>query len=276
MEFPALGFLFLGLICHCLEYACASYKCGPFERPVRRYPRTDRFCKPWLTMQTELQKLRWCVCQNGYVRNAWGHCIKESECMQCIYKRNVDYNQCSTACPLVCGQRPPSVCTMQCVIGCACAPGFVLLHRNGPCISIRQCVTECPRRNQYFTPCRSPCPATCANPFPSNCPEYCAGEGCVCKPGFLALHLKPLVCVRPEQCPGFSGTCRGKNQVYTTCMSRCPATCWDKEPPMCAAVCSGTGCVCKPGFVIAGSNPLVCVHPTQCAAFKNTSDLIHV
>lgn len=249
--------------------------CGHNEVPNRGHYK-DRFCHPETTWKTVMRMRPDCVCAPGYIRNSWGDCISYAECYHCMDKHhlNMDYNLCESQCPLVCNQPLDRNCADTCYEECACRPGYIRSHRKGPCISIKQCLPGCPSRNQNFTLCRSPCPATCAQPFPSNCPKFCAGEGCACKPGFLALHLEPLVCVRPKQCPGFSGMCHGKNQVYTTCMSRCPATCWDKEPRVCAAVCSGTGCVCKPGFVIAGSNPLVCVHPTQCAAFKNTSNFI--
>ncbi|KAH6923330.1 hypothetical protein HPB50_000415 [Hyalomma asiaticum] len=236
--------------------------CGHNEVPNRGHYK-DRFCHPEATWKTVMRMRPDCVCAPGYIRNSWGDCISYAECYHCMDKHhlNMDYNLCESQCPLVCNQPLDRNCPDTCYEECACRPGYIRSHRNGPCISIRQCLPGCPSPNQNFTLCRSPCPATCENPFPSNCPKYCAGEGCVCKPGFLALHLEPLVCVPPEQCPGFRGTCRGKNQVYTTCMSRCPATCWDKEPRMCAGRLFRNWLRLQAGFVISSSNPLVCASP---------------
>ncbi|KAH6991134.1 cysteine-rich/TIL venom protein 2 precursor [Ilyonectria sp. MPI-CAGE-AT-0026] len=47
--------------------------------------------------------------------------------------KNQVYTECGTACPLRCGQPPPEACTMQCVIGCQCKPGF-LLNSSGSCV----------------------------------------------------------------------------------------------------------------------------------------------
>uniref|UniRef100_A0A224YFD1 TIL domain containing protein n=1 Tax=Rhipicephalus zambeziensis TaxID=60191 RepID=A0A224YFD1_9ACAR len=248
--------------------------CGRHEVPNNGHHR-DHFCHPEATWKTILRMRPDCVCAPGYLRNSWGDCISYAECHHCMDKHhlNMDYNLCESQCPLVCNRPIDRNCPDTCYEECACRPGYIRSRPNGPCISIHQCLPGCPSRKQYFTLCRSSCPATCANPFPSNCPEYCAGEGCACKPGYLALMLEPLICVRPEQCPGFHRRCHGANQVYTTCKSRCPATCWDKQHRMCTADCAGSGCVCKPGFVISSWSPLTCVHPAQCAMFNQTSHL---
>ncbi|XP_075727380.1 uncharacterized protein LOC119165736 isoform X2 [Rhipicephalus microplus] len=252
--------------------------CGRHEVPNRGHHR-DRFCHPETTWKNVRRLRPDCVCAPGYLRNSWGDCISYAECHHCMNKHhmNMDYNLCESQCPLVCNQPIDTNCPDTCYEECACRPGYIRSRPNGPCISIHQCLPGCPSPKQYFTLCRSSCPATCANPYPSNCPKYCAGEGCVCKPGYLALTLEPLRCVRPEQCPGFHRRCHGANQVYTTCKSRCPPTCWgDKEPRMCTAQCAGSGCVCKPGFMIGSWSPLTCVHPAQCAMFNQTSHLMHI
>ncbi|CAH0045089.1 unnamed protein product [Clonostachys solani] len=41
-------------------------------------------------------------------------------------KKNQVFVECGTACPARCFQPPPTICTLQCVIGCQCAPGFFL------------------------------------------------------------------------------------------------------------------------------------------------------
>ncbi|KAL1467613.1 hypothetical protein MTO96_026006 [Rhipicephalus appendiculatus] len=116
-----------------------------------------RFCKPWLTLGTELFMYRWCLCKEGYVRNAWGDCISIRECMSCANERHADFNACSTACPLVCGKPEPQSCTRQCEAGCACAPGYILdPWGKMPCIPAATCPPKCPRYSS-FQLCTSNC-----------------------------------------------------------------------------------------------------------------------
>uniref|UniRef100_A0A224YRS8 TIL domain containing protein n=1 Tax=Rhipicephalus zambeziensis TaxID=60191 RepID=A0A224YRS8_9ACAR len=185
MENTGVRFLFIGIVCVSLAYAYGRQKCGDLEVSVNRYaPLTDRFCKPWITMATELYKPRWCVCKEGYIRNAWGECIEESRCLKCMHIRNVDYNECSSACPIVCGKRPPTVCTDQCVVGCACAPGFVLdPWQKKNCIPVAWCPPTC-QRYSVFRTCTSTCPQTCDQPQRRHCETRCHDGECVCLPGF--------------------------------------------------------------------------------------------
>ncbi|KAG9493238.1 hypothetical protein GDO78_001246 [Eleutherodactylus coqui] len=55
---------------------------------------------------------------------------------------NTTYHSCGTACPLSCTNlsRPPKICTMQCVIGCGCKGGYVLLDaKNKTCVHPQDC-----------------------------------------------------------------------------------------------------------------------------------------
>lgn len=226
----------------------------------------DHFCHPEATWATILRMRPNCVCKPGYLRNSWGECISFAECLHCSDKHhlNMDYHLCESACPVVCNQPVKENCPDVCYKECACRPGYIRAFPHGPCVSIKKCLPGCPSLNQVFSLCGSLCPATCANPAPRRCPNVCAGEGCVCKPGYVIRQYDPLICVRPEQCPGRQKKCPGRHQVYTTCKSRCLATCWDKEPRFCTADCAGSGCVCKPGFVIRQRKPLVCVRRNEC------------
>ncbi|KAK8763172.1 hypothetical protein V5799_034213 [Amblyomma americanum] len=226
----------------------------------------DHFCHPEATWATLLRMRPDCVCKPGYLRNSWGECISLPECMHCSDKHhlNMDYHLCESQCPVVCNQPINNNCPNTCYKECACRPGYIRAFPHGPCVSIKKCLPGCPSANQVFTLCGSLCPPTCANPSPRRCAKVCAGEGCVCKPGYVIRQYEPLVCVRPEQCRLPQKKCLGRNQVYTTCKSRCLATCWDREPRFCTADCAGSGCVCKPGFVIRQRKPLVCVRRNQC------------
>ncbi|CCV01713.1 Chymotrypsin inhibitor [Invertebrate iridescent virus 30] len=56
---------------------------------------------------------------------------------QCGY--NQEYTTCGTACPLTCeNPNPNRPCTLQCVIGCQCKPGY-LKHKSGKCVKPADC-----------------------------------------------------------------------------------------------------------------------------------------
>ncbi|XP_041464162.1 alpha-1-macroglobulin-like isoform X2 [Lytechinus variegatus] len=53
------------------------------------------------------------------------------------------FNSCSSACPLICGQNVSEICTLQCVIGCACPNGLYRDSVNGTsCMALENCTTE--------------------------------------------------------------------------------------------------------------------------------------
>ncbi|XP_077538351.1 uncharacterized protein LOC144150932 isoform X2 [Haemaphysalis longicornis] len=226
----------------------------------------DHFCHPEATWETLLRMRPDCVCQQGYLRNSWGECISPAECDHCSDKHhlNMDYHLCESPCPIVCNQPIDENCANMCFKECACRPGYIRAYPNGPCVSIKQCLPGCRGRNQIFSLCSSLCPPTCRKPVPKRCPKICAGEGCVCKPGYVVKRWEPLECVRPEDCPGRRRKCPGPNQRYTRCIRRCVPSCFNRRHRYCGHECLGRGCVCKRGYVALQRRPLVCVPRDQC------------
>jgi hypothetical protein len=102
----------------------------------------------------------------------------ENEC-----ESNKVWQECGTACPLKCGEEEPFICTMNCVIGCQCPPGY-WEDVDGSCVEDDSICTprseECPL-NQEWQQCATPCPKTCGAPAPLLCIEMCI-VGCACPP----------------------------------------------------------------------------------------------
>uniref|UniRef100_A0A8H7N125 TIL domain-containing protein n=1 Tax=Bionectria ochroleuca TaxID=29856 RepID=A0A8H7N125_BIOOC len=61
-------------------------------------------------------------------------------------KPNQVFVECGSACPARCWQPPPTICTLQCVIGCQCAPGF-FLNKAGSCVSALGCLWDIFNKN---------------------------------------------------------------------------------------------------------------------------------
>ncbi|XP_075530811.1 uncharacterized protein LOC142563945 [Dermacentor variabilis] len=178
-------------------------KCRANEEFVKGYwPRHDVFCKPWLALPTELNKIHWCVCKEGYVRNAWGSCVKLSECFSCSHQPNQDFDLCVSACPIVCGKPVPKECELKCTAGCACAPGYVRHpSHTSVCVPAIQCPPQCPRFSTFET-CSPVCEQTCDRPKPRECRTKCHNGNCVCWPKFVkAVWKGEEYCVPPFQCP---------------------------------------------------------------------------
>ncbi|KAH8032234.1 hypothetical protein HPB51_024011 [Rhipicephalus microplus] len=266
--------------------------CGHHEIPNRGHHR-DRFCHPETTWKNVRRLRPDCVCAPGYLRNSWGDCISHAECHHCMNKHhmNMDYNLCESQCPLVCNQPIDTNCPDTCYEECACRPGYIRSRPNGPCISIHQCLPGCPSPKQYFTLCRSSCPATCSNPDPSNCPEYCAGlhhkcsslevpilDGiprtdlfckpdlaifaeiykqryCLCKAGYIRNAWGQ--CVTLQECYGCHFT---DNADFSPCSSGCPRICGLPTPVNCTKQC---GCLGPHQMHTACSPlcPLTCENP---------------
>ncbi|KAL1439472.1 hypothetical protein MTO96_010162 [Rhipicephalus appendiculatus] len=177
-------------------------ECGNDEVVLPR-PRKDSFCRPELTSDVHLLKLRKCVCKPGYVRNAWERCIPDKHCMRCKKWPNADYHTCEIACPLTCGEPVPTVCKMACDVGCACPPGYVRgSGKKFECVSVKKCTPKCPP-NSTFELCKSGCAPRCNQPAPKDdCVPNCDNGQCVCKKGFAATLKDGMrQCVPWDKCP---------------------------------------------------------------------------
>jgi len=204
------------------------------------------------------------------------------EVSQC--KENEIFMPCGSACAPTCAKpHPAEMCTLQCVVGCFCKPGY-LKNEHGVCVPSVTCgvpaaeaVPMPPQMcgdNEEFRQCKG-CDGTCKNPNPI-CPRICV-PGCACKKGHVRSEGNGR-CVMAEQCPQVDPIpptnfmmlppvpkCN-ENEIFRSCGTACPATCANPHPsPVCTRNCV-IGCFCKEGYL---RNDLgVCVQAANCVAQK--------
>ncbi|XP_055930162.1 zonadhesin-like [Argiope bruennichi] len=187
--------------------------------------------------------MKGCFCKDGFVRDSAGKCVHPQFC-PIVCNENEVFKECGTACPHTCDDlgKPTAVCTLPCVKGCFCKPGYIK-NREGKCILPNFCPVVC-GENEEFKECGTACPATCTNPNqPRDCPKTCV-KGCFCRDGFVRDSTGKCVLLQfcPVICP--------KNEVFQECGTACQDTCDDlhKHTTICALKCI-KGCFCKPGYV---------------------------
>lgn len=164
------------------------------------------------------QCVKGCACAPGFLRAfPEGPCVNVALCPGRCPGPHQIFTTCSPLCPQTCRNPHPRWCPPVCGgQRCVCEPGYVALTFH-PLTCIRQ--DECPDRNvtcpgphQEYTFCKSHCPVTCSDCSPRPCTRECAGQGCVCRRGYVQFQADPLVCVRRQQCAP-KPMCAGRGQA---------------------------------------------------------------
>ncbi|XP_063993885.1 tenascin-like [Diachasmimorpha longicaudata] len=225
-----------------------------------------------------------CRCDQGYVRNARGRCVRPNQCprrdprctRRCTGGRHDRCTLCGSACPRTCDRPNPEACTLQCIVNtCECERGYVR-NAAGRCVRPDQCPQsrqpQCTRRctggpHDRCTLCGSACPLSCDRPNPRICTLQCLINVCECDRGFV--RNSEGQCVRPDQCPssGQPGQCTrrctgGPNDECTFCGSACPPTCDRSSTMLCTPECRVNVCQCRRGYLRNSEGQ--CVRPDQC------------
>ncbi|XP_063616779.1 zonadhesin-like isoform X2 [Cydia splendana] len=200
-----------------------------------------------------------CICDDGYVWDATGCCIKKEDCPSYCKDPNASWRDCRDICPGTC-QNPKPICMSKvaCRPGCQCKKGYVLDKPGdgGKCVKIEKCpAKQCKGSHEIYILCPAgQCNAkTCDDLVnPPGCPRIkppCPG-GCICEDGYL--RDKYGKCIPKEQCPSLQ--CKKKNERWSNCvLGECvPRDCEDVGYPVpCPDIigpCAG-GCTCIEGFV---------------------------
>lgn len=170
----------------------------PRKTPVKRCG--EKLTGKARSLQPKMQCPK-CVCREGWVQNAYGHCVPEKDCNKCKRYENEVFLTCSTP-PLICGKPIPRILALRCMQGCFCVEGFIRKSKKGPCVPIETCPFTC-GENQEFTTCLTGCEPVCNLPVPASCVKKCSLLGCKCKAGFVLRELVPIgrpSCVPESQC----------------------------------------------------------------------------
>ncbi|GBP26745.1 Inducible metalloproteinase inhibitor protein [Eumeta japonica] len=214
-----------------------------------------------------------CDCISGYLRNAFGKCIRSEQCplaptpvidpeplptptpkppTKC--GPNSRYVDCKTECSNEFCPKNDSRRAVTCVTPEPCKPGCIcnLNHKrsntDGQCIVASDCPpVKCTRPNEVWDSCPSAClaedcsdvdnqPVTC-NTLVLNCEPRC-----VCKKGFY--RNKHGICVKPKYC---CAEC-GPNFRYVDCKTECSDEFCPKNDSRRAVTCV-TPEPCKPGCI---------------------------
>ncbi|GFT45325.1 zonadhesin [Nephila pilipes] len=242
---------------NCILPALCPVVCGAYEEFKECGTACPATCNNnTVTLPCPAICVKGCFCRDGYVRDPLGKCVLPTSC-PVVCKENEEFKQCGSACPHTCDSlsRPPTPCTLQCVKGCFCKPGYVR-DPTGKCILPNFCPVVC-GENEEFLECGTACPTNCSNRFHERvCAAVCV-KGCFCKKGFI--RGPGGKCISPTLCPV---VCK-ENEVFQQCGSACQRTCENLGKPLgvCTLQCV-KGCFCKPGYV--RNQKGLCVLPNFC------------
>nr|XP_054765345.1 zonadhesin-like [Lytechinus pictus] len=217
-----------------------------------------------------------CFCEEGYVRESVnGPCILETECTSECIKANEVYDQCGTACPETCDDKP-LFCTEQCVIGCFCEDGFVRESVGGPCISRTECPPdnpdddddadgdaeeECDGEGELPEGCACGEPTCAENIGPrARCASDCPTKVCLCDNANGYVRGPDGGCVHLNDCPQ-AAQCT-ENEVYQIAVPNSDPVC--PSFTLLSTVFGGpedVGCFCEEGYLRHNGR---CIEPGEC------------
>jgi hypothetical protein len=249
-----------------------------------------------------------CFCKQGHLRNSQSVCVPADKCdakentmlfayppemSQC--KENEIFLRCGSACAPTCANpQPGPACTLQCVVGCFCKPGY-LKNEQGVCVPSVQCgvpaasampfVPHKCEENEEYRQCKG-CDGTCDKPNPI-CPRICI-PGCACKKGHLRTGANGK-CIPTEQCPKVASLmmmppvpkCASDREMYSVeCGTQldCMATCHTPFPylihgvPQIPKKCLETKCApaCFCQFPYVRNTDGKCVERQECDPVATT------
>lgn len=227
-----------------------TFKCIPIKQCPLRKPGQCPYNEQWtdcdgdkgcqktcdtLNAQPKCGCTPGCACKKGNVRSPIsGYCIPISACENCPVgyakdpstnkcnfccqdcPENEEYSDCGTACERECHVKDPPVCTLKCVQGCFCKPGYI--RQKGICIpeslckrkkNLRVFFREIKSTNEFLPACPKNESFSCGNP---SCEKDCSNykdictivnvrceDKCYCNKGFVRLY-KNGPCVPIQAC----------------------------------------------------------------------------
>ncbi|XP_023239397.1 mucin-6-like [Centruroides sculpturatus] len=129
--------------------------CGSECINCENYKNSPEICQEWCSVG--------CFCMKGFLRASDGKCVEPNNCytisMKAVFVifalvvavsaqftkqecqlEHEEFVTCGTACPITCANynNPPTVCTLQCIIGCFCEKGYYRAS-DGSCVLKEDC-----------------------------------------------------------------------------------------------------------------------------------------
>ncbi|XP_035428978.2 zonadhesin [Spodoptera frugiperda] len=201
----------------CIQGECRALNCTQQGKSISCPRIRPEFCK------------KGCVCEEGYLRNKNGTCVKENQCEPPTCPANELWSTCAQATCRAedCSQRGkpvacPRVKEEFCIKKCVCVKGF-LRNEKGDCVPENQCPPPTCSENEQLENCSLSCNTDyCPRSEDEN--QICSkSETCIprCRCQFNYRRAENGTCIPTESCPPFDCSSR-PNEKYNPCPPICP------------------------------------------------------